>query len=414
MPGVYQTPRMHGIGQVEPDNDHGNRYLGAVGHWGDTLFCGPNAAREAAWHNDMTGKMGNMVGIPVKLHGAREQSIGVKFIWGLNGPMYKHYKMWFPRKQLDKALADPRVVVFDIRWTTTPDRPRALQDMRGASRLLPIIFDNTGAPRPIPEGYWGVLGVMIVHMGRLELRRLDPGAFDLTPLLPASIRQTFPSYDSIIAPNAFDVPAGIFDAGPLRSGPMLPMGEIISIGGTFKDGTIDGIDFVEPDGTFGPPARHSGVVYDVIGDNALIYDALSKDALAALLRRPRLKENTVLSAEGSLVLTYRTRTVALTNILGRLEIVTPRLVVLRKGCTSDRLAESQVRCLPSPLLVACLSRCRGCSSRPRRAAGDAGRGQSTPSHQPATGRRDPPDRRPKDEERNARERAGDDLREARA
>ena len=57
MPGVYQTPRMHGIGQLEPDNDHGNRYLGAVGHWGDMLFCGPNAAREAAWHNDKTGKM---------------------------------------------------------------------------------------------------------------------------------------------------------------------------------------------------------------------------------------------------------------------------------------------------------------------------------------------------------------------
>ena len=298
-----------------------------------------------------------MVGLPVKLHGAREQSIGVKYIWGLNGEMYKDYKMWFPRKKLDKALADPRVVMFDVRWMTTPDLPRALQDMRGAARLLPIIFDNNGEPLPIPEGYCGVLGVMTVHMGSLELRRLGPGAFDLAPLLPASIRQSFPSYDSIIAPNAFDVPAGIFDAGPLRGGPMLSTGEMISIGGTFKDGTIDGIDFVDPDCSFGPPARHSGVVYDVVGDSALIYDALTKDALAALLRRPRLSVNTVLSAEGSLVLTYRTRTVALTNILGRLEIVTPRLVALRKGCTSDRLAESQVRCpVPLPLSRACSSR----------------------------------------------------------
>ena len=55
MPGVYQSsnPEHARIQQAQgADPGMGDIYGGAVGHWGDPIWCGPNAAREVAWHSD--------------------------------------------------------------------------------------------------------------------------------------------------------------------------------------------------------------------------------------------------------------------------------------------------------------------------------------------------------------------------
>ena len=82
MPAVFQTPRMHGFGVVGPDEVLGDRYAGAVGHWGDSIRAGPNSLRLAAWHNDASGKVENTLFAVFKLHSPRAQSIGVGGVGG--------------------------------------------------------------------------------------------------------------------------------------------------------------------------------------------------------------------------------------------------------------------------------------------------------------------------------------------
>ena len=81
MPAAFQTPRMHGFDRRGPDQDYGDRFGSAIGHWGDVLRCGANAARLAAWHDDSKNKIVESPVLPLKFHGPREQSIGCCLVW---------------------------------------------------------------------------------------------------------------------------------------------------------------------------------------------------------------------------------------------------------------------------------------------------------------------------------------------
>ena len=74
MPAAFQTPRMHGFDRRGPDQDYGDRFGSAIGHWGDVLRCGANAARLAAWHDDSKNKIVESPVLPLKFHGPRERA----------------------------------------------------------------------------------------------------------------------------------------------------------------------------------------------------------------------------------------------------------------------------------------------------------------------------------------------------
>lgn len=102
---------------------------------GDSIWCGPNAAREAAWHSDDEGIPVESIVIPLKHIGPRSQSIGTVLIWGMTGEMYRSAKAWIRYRKMPSYMDNPKVVIFDERFTTEKQFPHPLQDLRGASRI---------------------------------------------------------------------------------------------------------------------------------------------------------------------------------------------------------------------------------------------------------------------------------------